>query len=89
VPYLFIVALPIATDPATASLQEAAARAFLTSKGATLITFQMAGNKPVVSFRIVPSGASTVERGTGFYHIGTIEKIARLDARPFAEPPAA
>lgn len=98
VPYLFVVRFPpLAIDELPE--QRETARAFLATKGATLVAFGPASLPPelgpssdygaeVVSFRVVPSGRSTVQRGEPFYDLGTLESISRLDGRPFAQEPA-
>ena len=96
VPYLFLVRLPLVEDDESAEAQREAARSFLATKAATMVTFTPVTVPPefrpsgtigdeVVSFRVVPAGDSTVQRGKPFYDLGTLEKVVRLDGRPFSQ----
>ena len=94
VPYLFIVRLrPLEGE--AAERERARVRAFLATKAATLVTFAPATNPPpgaapsaawgreIVSFKVTPSGSSTIELGKPFYDFGTLEAVSRLDGRPW------
>lgn len=95
VPYLLMVRMPPTEDT---EAQREHARAFLATKAATMVVFSPITVPPefrpagalgteVVSFRVVPAGNSTVQRGKPFYDLGTLESVSRLDGQPFARSP--
>jgi hypothetical protein len=90
VPYLFLVRLDVS---------DAAARPVLEEKGVENLEFSPASVVPfwlpedatefstrIASFKAVPRGNSHVSLGMPFYGVGRLERLVRLDARPFSEP---
>ena len=98
IPYLFLVRLPPVVGLPAMEAQHAAVIDFLVKKKAEMIEFAPATVPPfyakpgvpfgqeIVSFKVVPSGNSTIQRGQPFYDIGTLDVVARLDGKPFATP---
>lgn len=80
VPYQFVVQLYTSESPAQT---QTALHAALTAAGAKDIAF----SKSRVAFDIVPKKSDTTTVGSPLTGLGRIERITRLDGKPFTAPP--